>query len=95
MLLTAGVPLVESFQIIKNVSPLTNYDKVIEGLSMGESLGKVLQNDFPALMISSLEEAGKIGNLEEALSRLAKYYEDQAETEAKIKTRLTPYFPDK
>lgn len=88
MLLASGVPLLEGLRIIRNLSQRKDYENVIQKISEGESLGKALQDNFPPMVISSLEGAEKVGDLEGVLARLSTYYEDRAEVEEKIKSAL-------
>lgn len=88
MLLAAGVPLLEAMRIVKNILQREEIDILIQHISEGESLGKTMQLHFPSLAANSIECAEKIGNLEEALGRLCKYYEDRAEVEDKLKSAL-------
>jgi len=88
MLLSSGVPLLDSLRIIKNITPHKGYEYLIQRISEGESLAVAMLNYFPPMIISSITGAEKAGNLEEVLERLAKYYEERAETEEKIKSSL-------
>lgn len=88
VLLAAGVPLLEAMRIVKNILQRQEIDDLIQGVSEGESLGKAMQLHFPSILTSSIECAEKAGNLEEALGRLCKYYEDRAEVEDKLKSAL-------
>ncbi len=88
MLLAAGVPLLSAMRIVKNILQREEIDILIQHISEGESLGKTMRPHFPSLAANSIECAEKMGNLEDALGRLCKYYEDRAEIEDKIKSAL-------
>lgn len=88
MLLGSGIPLLNALGIINNMSANKHYSNIIQRISEGESLGFALKGYFPPLVISSLDGAEKAGNLEEVLTKLAKYYDNQADVEAKIKSAL-------
>jgi len=84
LFLASGIPLLSSLQMLR----YKFIDQIIEQVSHGHSLAEALKPFMPALVISSLESAEQAGNLEEVLDRLAKYYEQCAETEDKIKSAL-------
>ncbi|MFH1362443.1 MAG: type II secretion system F family protein [bacterium] len=88
LLLSSGVPLIESLGIIKNISSLSSLDQVVQKLSEGESLENSLKNYFPPMLTGSIAAAERAGNLEEVLKRLAKYYETRAEASEKIKSAM-------
>lgn len=88
MLLASGVPLLEALHIIKNISKRIEVNSVIQQVAEGESLAVAMRESFPAMMVSSIEGSEKIGSLETVLDRLARYYEERAETEDKIKSAL-------
>lgn len=88
MLLSSGVPLLKSLRIVNSISKHNKYEILAQRLSEGESLAVAMRGHFPPMVISSVAGAEKAGNLEEVLGRLAKYYEERAETEEKIKSSL-------
>lgn len=88
MLLSSGVPLLQSLSIVSNILKGKQYEKIIQRITDGESLAAAMQESFPVMVTSSIEGAERVGNLEEALGRLAVYYENRAENEDKIKSSL-------
>ncbi|MDD5382236.1 MAG: type II secretion system F family protein [Candidatus Margulisbacteria bacterium] len=88
MLLSSGVPLLESLSIIKNIQKNKNYGQIIKRLSEGESLADSMREYFPSVAVSSIAGAERAGNLEGTLERLAKYYGEQAELGDKLKSSL-------
>ncbi len=88
MLLSSGVPLLESLRIVRNILRHKEYEDLIQHISEGESLAISMKGYFPTMVTSSVESAERVGNLEEVLGRLAIYYEDRAEIEEKIKSSL-------
>ena len=88
MLLASGVPLLESLQIVRKLLKRKEYEILIQCISEGESLAQAMKDCFPPMLISSIEGGERAGNLEEVLGRLAKYYEERAEVEEKIKSAL-------
>ncbi len=88
LLLASGVPLLESLRILKDILGRREFEKLIERVSEGESLGKAMEGTFPSLVVSSVGCAEAAGNLEEVLGRLSKHYEERAEIEEKLKSAL-------
>lgn len=88
MLLASGVPLLEAFQIITNITPRQEYEVAIQKISEGESLAIALKDYFPPIVVSSLQGAEKVGDLEAVLARLNIYYEKRAEVEDTVKSAL-------
>ncbi len=88
MLLSSGVPLLESLRIVRDMSRDKKIEKIIERISEGESLAAAMQSQFPPMVVSSIEGAEKAGNLEEVLDKLAIHYEERAEVENRIKSAL-------
>src|SRR3989339_668727 len=88
MLLVAGVPIFEALTIINNLFPNKGFEKVIQKISDGETLGIALKEILPSMVTSSIETAEQAGNLEAVLGRLQTYYENRAETEDKVKSAL-------
>ena len=88
ILLSSGVPLLESLRIAKNILRRKEIDGIIGRISEGEPLEKAMQGCFPPLVTNSIGCAEKAGNLEEVLGRLGKYYEERAEVEEKLKSAL-------
>ncbi|MEA3493083.1 MAG: type II secretion system F family protein [Candidatus Margulisiibacteriota bacterium] len=88
MLLSSGVPLLQSLSIVSNILKGKQYEEIIQRITDGESLAAAMKESFPPMVASSIEGAERVGNLEEVLGRLTKYYEDRAENEDKIKSSL-------
>jgi type IV pilus assembly protein PilC len=88
MLLGSGVPLLQSLSIVSNILKDKRYETVIQRISEGESLADAMSGHFPPMVTSSIESAERVGSLEETLGRLARYYEERAEVEDKIKSAL-------
>ena len=89
-LISSGVPIVESFNITKDLIENHLYKKILEKASIsikrGESISKSFLSDkslFPPLvgeMISVGEETGKVSSM---LSELAKFYESEVNSATK------------
>ena len=90
MLLKSGVPLLESLQIMKNMSKKQTsvYDQIITCLSNGSSFSESIEPYFPPTFTHMIASAEQVGELESALKRLAQYYEKRAEVEEKTKSAL-------
>ncbi|MBI5399411.1 type II secretion system F family protein [Candidatus Saganbacteria bacterium] len=87
MLLASGVPLWEACQILNRLSS-SKLDKALQDLAHGEALSVAFNKVLPPLVISSLQNAEQVGNLEAVLKRLGDYYEQRSETEHKVKSAL-------
>lgn len=87
-LISAGVPLLESLEIVRGLFKDKEIGPVIDKVREGHSLAEAIRSYFPSLMVASIETAEFSGSLEQTLERLSKYYEQQAETESKIKSAL-------
>jgi type IV pilus assembly protein PilC len=87
MLLASGVPLWEACQILNRLSS-SKLDKSLALLAEGAALSTAFDKVLPPLVISSLQNAEQVGNLEGVLQRLGHYYEDRAEIENKVKSAL-------
>lgn len=85
ILLKNGVPLLEAFQIVKNVLDNEVLKEVIEEASQsvreGESIVKPLKRsgEFPPIVTHMIAIGEKSGQLEEMLENIAESYEDQVE----------------
>ncbi len=88
LLLSSGVPLIESLKIVSRMSKIKGLDEVVSQISQGQSFAEALGKDWPPMLVSSVAAAERAGNLETVLQDLAKYYEDRAEAEDKIKSAL-------
>ncbi len=88
MLLSSGIPLIESMRIVSNISRRGEYNILIGRVSEGESLATAMEDYFPPMVVSSISGAQRAGNLEEVLERLSGYYEERAGIEEKIKSAL-------
>ena len=88
ILLASGVALLESLQIVSRIFRRKEIKDMIQQLSDGQTLANSMQRYFPPLMVSSVAGAERSGNLEEVLARLARYYEQRAELDEKIKSSL-------
>jgi type II secretory pathway component PulF len=88
ILLSAGIPLLEALSLVKDILKGKQYGEIIQKVSDGESLAVAMKKYFPPMVISSIESAERVGNLEEVLKRLLKYYDERAEVEDKIKSSL-------
>jgi len=88
LLLSSGVPLIESLKIVSRISKIKGLDQVIEKINYGGSFAEALGDKFPPMLVSSIAAAERAGNLEQVLKQLAGYYEGRAEAEDKIKSAL-------
>ena len=86
----AGVPLLQSLEIVQSVVDNTVVRKALaeaqEGVSEGESLGKLLAKSdiFPSIVIHMVTVGEKTGGLGEMLEHVSRAYE--IEIEAKLET---------
>lgn len=97
MLISAGVPIIEALNIVEEVAGNAVFEKSInlaakdveKGLTLTSALGKF--DEYPPLviqMISVGEQTGKVG---EVLSRVADYFEQEAEEAIKgLTTAIEP-----
>jgi len=88
LLLSSGIPLLESLKIVARISKIKGVDQIIEKVNHGQSFAEALGDKFPPMLVSSIAAAERAGNLEQVLKQLAGYYEGRAEAEDKIKSAL-------
>lgn len=81
--LSCGVSLLTSLELLQQYIP----DPAIAGklaiatgrVSRGQSLSKSLQGRLPAIALQMIRTGEETGNLDSAMQKLAKYYEDELE----------------
>lgn len=89
--LKAGIPLTDSVKILaeqdKRKKYKKVYDSVIYELSMGEAFSDALRKQgsvFPPLLINMIKGAELIGDLENTLDDMSKYYEERESTRKQL-----------
>ena len=89
--LKAGIPLTDSVKILaeqdKRKKYKKIYDSVIYELSMGEAFSDALRKQgsvFPPLLINMIKGAELIGDLENTLDDMSKYYEERESTRKQL-----------
>lgn len=93
-LMASGVPLLNAFDIVKNVVQNTVLLEVIETardcVKEGDSIAAPLKRSghFPPMVIHMIGIGEKSGQLEPMLDNIAKSYESQTETRVKTMTTL-------
>ncbi len=94
-LVEAGVPLVQSLNILGEQVENRNLERVLQALhddvQSGKSLSEALQKHpkvFSALFVNMVKAGESSGNLESILDRLASYIEKTATLQKKIKSAL-------
>lgn len=89
-LLAAGLPLLESFSVLKEALPAKEriISNVENSLRQGETLTAALAPFLPELAVGLLSCAERAGRLEEGLKRLAGHYEREAALADRLKTAL-------
>ena len=94
VLLSGGVPLLESLQVVKGVLANAALGKAIEqassGLRQGGSLARELEKEemFPPLVIHMIGVGENSGNLDKMLIRIAETYEWQTQMAIKVMLSL-------
>jgi len=90
----SGIATGDAFAMMAEDEPKGRYKELLQTLSRGadegKSLGALFQESgcFPDHVCSLLTVGEKVGNTEETLFSLAKYYENRANMEAKLKNSL-------
>jgi general secretion pathway protein F len=93
-LMASGVPLLNAFDIVKNVVQNTVLLEVIETardcVKEGDSIAAPLKRSghFPPMVVHMIGIGEKSGQLEPMLDNIAKSYESQTETRVKTMTTL-------
>ncbi len=89
--LKAGIPLTDSVKILaeqdKRKKYKKIYDSVIYELSMGEAFSDALRKQgsvFPPLLINMIKGAELIGDLENTLDDMSRYYEERESTRKQL-----------
>ena len=93
-LLQAGVPLITSLQIVKNI--LNNMllaevmDKATEELEKGKSLSEILRENqyFPPMLVQMIAGGEQSGALEKMLEKAAESYEKEVESKIMAMTSM-------
>lgn len=91
-----GVPFGAAFEIIYEVVGNITYQeacrrvsaKVTKGLSLSSSLGEENTQLFPRMIVRTLKGAEKTGTVDEAMSRLSQFYEDDIDRSLKRITEM-------
>lgn len=86
LLVTAGVPVFQSLEIVKDV--LTNVvakeemETTLKDVREGNTISKSLESSqiYPSMMVSMLRIGEETGALDEMLGRTADYYDDEVQT---------------
>lgn len=93
MLLASGIPLIEALSIVKDLKNkpkmIGRIEIMIDKINDGYSFSEAARELLPQLAIGLIQAAERVGNLEETLGRLAKYYEEKAELDEKVVASLT------
>ncbi|MCK5215084.1 MAG: type II secretion system F family protein [Candidatus Omnitrophica bacterium] len=85
-LLQTGVPILESLDIVSKTSGNRVIEKVVEGVKVnvreGESIASPLVKSgvFPPMVTRMIAIGEKSGQLEQMLSKVAEFYDDQVDT---------------
>lgn len=92
LMLASGAPLLESIKIITSL-PLyqkksLKWQAVIGKINEGNPFSEAVKGVLPPLVVSSLRSAENAGSLEATLDQLAKFYQNRAEVEEKLKAAL-------
>lgn len=91
-----GIPLPTAFSILETALPTTQYQDIAHRLSdrisHGDSLSIALEEEsdkyFPQIMVRVLRSAEKTATVDDALSRLAEYYEEELDGTLKNLTTI-------
>jgi len=97
-LLTSGVPINEALEVtagtLRNVRYRAMLQRVVEQQQTGESLGNLLREDpklFPPLVYRMITVGEESGNLEDTLSFIAEFFENEVDSITKnLSTILEP-----
>lgn len=97
-MLSAGIPMVKAFDILRDQSKKTNqrqlykvYNNIYQNIQKGLSLYECMKNEgdvFPAMLINMVRAGEASGNLDIVIEKCGKYFEAQNELRNKIKTGL-------
>jgi len=93
-LLSSGVPLLKSMDILARIVNNTVYEAAIEtareSVIEGASLSQPLKQSgiFPPILIHMIHSGEQSGQLEEMLSKVAEFYEEEVETMTSTLTSL-------
>jgi len=85
-LLSSGVPLLKAMDILASIVNNTVYETVIEGASLSQPLKQ--SGIFPPILIHMIHSGEQSGQLEEMLSKVAVFYEEEVETMTSTLTSL-------
>ena len=95
-MVSAGIPLVESIEILAEQAPSIGFRRVLEEVSTevraGKDLSQALSQHpkvFPDLYINMVRAGEASGQLDIVLSRLAEYQEAIAELKSEIRSAMT------
>ena len=91
-----GIPLPTAFAILETALPTTQYqdiahrlsDRISHGASLSAALEEESDKYFPQVMVRVLRSAEKTATVDEALSRLAEYYEEELDGTLKNLTTI-------
>lgn len=93
-LLQAGMPVIEAINISANTMPNVLFKdalfKAMDGVALGLSLSSQLKSAklFPAMVVHMTNIGEETGNLEEMLTNVAKYYDEEVEITTQSITAL-------
>ena len=85
-LLESGVPILQALEIVQSAAGNVRYAQAIEairtGVREGHSMTQPLAQGglFPVMMVQMVQVGEEIGQVAQMLARVAKYYEERAET---------------
>ena len=94
LLLTAGVPIFQSLEIVKEVLPNTlakkEMSKTLAGVREGRTISSSLESSkiYPPMMVSMLRIGEETGTLGHMLDKIAHYYNLEVETQVEQITVL-------
>lgn len=90
----AGVPMLETIEIVKGTSGLSLYQNaftdVYKRVEKGESLARAMEEQeiFPPILVQMITVGEESGHIDETLYRLSQYFEIEAEMAIKAMTTL-------
>lgn len=90
----AGVPMLETIEIVKGTSGLSLYQNafanVYKRVEKGESLARAMEEQeiFPPILVQMITVGEESGHIDETLYKLSQYFEVEAEMAIKAMTTL-------
>jgi len=94
MLVSAGVPIIESVQIVSSVIGSLVYKKILKnvshqierGIPMSAPISKA--KEFPAIVSQMITVGEQTGELDKVMASLSKYFDSESENQVKVVSSL-------